>query len=255
MPRTHLSKQQRWWSYEQPSARIASTSAGPLKVRVWKPKRVMPISTYTLILGIWKAIIKSSFMSRLSHKHYSAAITLDSWANFWFKNSPFVSFLCSLLLWDRIRRHCWDTSWITLKLWHWFVRGKRGLKAPGAQERTVGCTKENAHFGKAVCRIPWNELHIGATQILQRAFRFIAASFSQAHALPYTLVSRVMGNKQKKKTGIHTIVLRRSTIAIDRYSRIFTWPVTSTPCAFTGNLLNGLWITPHKENSNIPFSF
>lgn len=199
MPRTHLSKQRRWWSYEQPSARIASTSAGPLKVRVWKPKRVMPISTYTLILGIWKAIIKSSFMSRLSHKHYSAAITLDSWANFWFKNSPFVSFLCSLLLWDRIRRHCWDTSWITLKLWHWFVRGKRGLKAPGAQERTVGCTKENAHFGKAVCRIPWNELHIGATQILQRAFRFIAASFSQAHSLPYTLVSRVMGNKQKKK--------------------------------------------------------
>lgn len=52
----------------------------------------MPISTYILILGIWKAIIKSSFMRGLSHKHYLAAITPDSWANFWFKNSPFVSF-------------------------------------------------------------------------------------------------------------------------------------------------------------------
>ena len=51
---------------------------GLWKVRFERPKRVMPISTYTLILRIWKAIIKSSFMSRLSHKHCSAAITPDS---------------------------------------------------------------------------------------------------------------------------------------------------------------------------------
>ena len=128
--------------------------SGPLEVGFWKPKRVMPISTDTLIPGIWKLIIKSSVMSSLSHKHYSAATSPDSWANFWFKNSPFVQ---SCIPWycerGRIRRHCWNTSQITLELWHSFTRRNRRC-GPSDLERTVSCVRENAHLGNCFVEFP-----------------------------------------------------------------------------------------------------
>lgn len=71
----------------------------------------MLISIYTLILGIWKAIIKSSVMSGLSHKHYSAAIMPDSWGT---SGSKIVHLSVSSIPCycerSRIRRYCWDTS-------------------------------------------------------------------------------------------------------------------------------------------------
>ena len=127
--------------------------SGPLEVGFWKPKRVMPISTDTLILGIWKVIIKSSVMSSLSHKHYSAATTPDSWANFWFKNSPFVHFLYSCTVKEAELE---GTAGIPVKsLWNCGTNlpgetdvGPRGL------ERTMSCVRENAHLGNCL----WNSL-------------------------------------------------------------------------------------------------
>lgn len=88
-------------------------------------------------------------MSSLSHKHYSAATTPDSWANFWFKNSPFVHFLYSCTVKEAELE---GTAGIPVKsLWNCGTHlpgetdvGPRGL------ERTMSCVRENAHLGNCL---------------------------------------------------------------------------------------------------------